>query len=660
MKKLSILLSVMAMIATPDLALSYEVGKPSTGPSSRASSGGLGARPVQGGISSISRGTCEATDIGKRISLGFLNNIIVGNGKLEIKKLPNKKFTLDMPEYISACLDLEAKVVQAGSNFYIDIVSKKEIMRDEVEVKDGESWEDMPWELKWRRCVEKKGLVNDDGNWNYTQARNTNKLARGFRDIQTTSYREAIGDGAQSVNVYYISSNMTQMGKEDGKLKNETMVGAYPDGYDCVTFENLEKDKPYRLFTSERDEAYDRALQACEEENAQMILDELTKLKRSSAGNYNDLIGILEQAYEGIKGSRSEEIIEEMDKIKQYFRNNKNISEETAASKAQEYQALMREYNDLVIAPNTRKIRELMEEDAEGNYEAIKELGREMTAFSKSHNSKFGKMQEQLEEHGLTDEFRAIEGVRLAAETYGRVYDGKFDNKRGPQLDSIDEATDYIEGKLNYLDNEVLQRWEMAYEAKNGNRAVLRVQQRRLRERKERMDKRLSDFQRTEQRNNLRYCGNNGLGMMRNPVRCRSWQAGAERRYQRMLRARGRDLRGLRTAAGDLASFQQSYDDYLDAREKEREEYDPFGLYDGYSSIYDGYDIYGSADDYSSDNSWMYSMQTPGMSMQAGMMPMGSRNPAAFSPMVPGGQPQFAMPGASPFAGGNPYATPFQ
>lgn len=658
MKMNKLVFCFLSLLAADSMALDMP-GMPGRTADSTPVDYGSGANPVEPGISTIPGPGCSDKDLsteiekekGQRISLELLQGLAISKKKFGIKKLSGNRFQLDTPRYITACLKLKAEIVPAGSNFFVNIISTHEITESEVKRKDGDPiFSNMSWELKYLRCLEGKGLLKANGDFDLDKAEKlSGTINSGFSPNPSASYANAIGDGKKSVNVYYVSSNMTAFGRNsEGELKNQAVVGDYPEGkFSCVTFENFEDGKPTRLYTSARDEVYDRAYTACQNESAEMILDELSRLKKSTAGNYGDLIKILESAYDGIKNTRAKEIYAEMEQIQKQFNDEKDMPEERAEDLAKKYAELSRQINNLVIAPNSQKIAELMKEDPKGNYEAIKKLGNEIQELYELNKRKeFVSMHEKMKEFALTKEYEVIEGAKLASLYYGRVYKGKTDKNRGSPM-TMKQATSEIESRLKQLDS-TMEDWDASYASRNGNKAPAIAIRARAKRRKERMDRDYQRFMRMEQSNAQKYCGNNMLGMVKNPTRCRSWMAGKNRRMQSMMKRRGRDLMALRKDTGRYNKYMTNYNDFLDNQAEQGDEYDPFGMYTG-SSTYTDYDLYGNVEDYSDDFGWNYSMQNnasvfPGMQQQ--------RNPAAFSPM---GQQQ-----VNPFMmQANPYATPF-
>lgn len=597
---------------------------------------------------------CSPKSINGELSMGLLKGILEPGKNVKVEKLPNNEMRVDLPPYVTACLTIKPHYSQVGNNVFVHFKSDKEITFEDAGYTDENKaeFEKLDWEQKYYSCMINKGYLKKNGSGNYVMDRD-----KAFRDrkikrsglSEYPPFKYSIPDTKDSVEVYVMSPAESGAGDGNMKVEPQSLVGDYPSTPKCMEFTYAEgKGQISRLYTSARDEVYDKALKVCEEENAEAILRELSRLKGSTAGNYNDLISILEKAYGGIKEDRVKQIYTELERIQEDFKTDKDMSEGTAEEKAEEYAEYVRELSRLVITPNAEKINELMKDDPKANYDTIQKLGREIAEFNEFNSKKeFNPMYEKLKEFGLTNEFRTIEGTRLASENYARVYKGKKDKKRGSPL-TLKQATREIENKLEKLDD-VMFDWDADYATKNGSKAPIYLIRARTKDRKERMDRDYKRFMRREQSNAQKYCANNMLGQMRNPTRCRSWMAGKNRRMQSMLRRRGRDLQAIRKNTGRYSKYMTNYNDYLDAQEEENYAYDPYGMYGGGRDLYRDYDFYGNADDYSDDFGWNFNMQN-NRSVFPGMQPQ-QRNPAAFSPM--GQQPNPFMMGP------NPYATPF-
>ena len=603
----------------------------------------------------ISAGTaanCDPKDTQGYVSLNFIRNIVDPSvsspNELKVVEVSNGNYKVEIPKHIKACTDLQFEVTKAENNYFVRVKNNFDFTPDNVPLNDGESFANLTFDEKYYRCIENKGLLKN-GAFDRVKAESTGEVSYG---LNSNPFSVDVGDGSKSVSVYFGSAKATAY----GTAWDAGNVSPKPSGWSCVAYENL-GESTQRLYTSVKDRVYDRALRVCETESAEQILEELSRLRESSAGNFRDLERILEQAFEKAQDKRVEEIYARMTEIEDAMKpgaDGELISESLAGEYAKEYSALAKEISKIVIQPSTQKVVDLLKIRNNSNKEdidkQIKELNDKVQEFSKRNFDKLGFVYDVLKEYALTDEARDIEGLRLASHFYGRVYKGKEDG-RGKSM-SLDDATDKVQNLISSFEDNTLKDWQASYETKRGSKAPIRATIREIRERRSRMDRDYQRFQKTEQQNTRKYCSNNMIGGMRNPVRCRSWMAGRDRRMRSMLNRRGRDLSFLRTRTDQYSTYMTNYEDFQMRQMELRNSSDPFQFY-GSSGFGNDFDIYGNANDYSSDFGWQYSMQGPAQSPMMPMMSPGmNRGPASGTPFAPPMNQGFM---SQP----NPFATPF-
>lgn len=603
---------------------------------------------VDGTVVSDGAGTnCDPRDTKGYVSMNFLRNIVdpsvTSPNEMKVVKVGDGSYQVQIAKHIKACTDLSYDVVKADNNYFVRVKNNFEFTKDNVPVKEGENFEDLTMDEKYYRCVEAKGLLKN-GAFDRVKAESTGNVSYG---LNFPAFGVDIGDGSKSVSVYYGSPKASAYGTA-WEAKN---VSPKPSGWNCTVFENF-GESTNRVYTSQKDKVYDRALRVCQTESAEQILEELSRLRDSSAGNFRDLEKILEQAFNKAQDKRVEEIYARMTEIEEAAKPGKDgslISESLAKEYAKEYSALAKEISRIVIQPSTQKIVDLLKIRNDSNKDEIdakvKELGDKVQAYSRRKYEKFGFMRDVLKEYALTEEARDIEGLRLASHFYGRVYKGKADN-RGKQMD-LEDATDNVKRLIKSYEDNRLRDWEASYATRNGNKAPIRATIRDIRTRSAQMNTEWQKYQTQEAANTQKYCGGNMLGMMRNPVRCRSWMAGKDQRQRAALNRRARHLTYLRTRTDQYSTYMTNFENYREAQVESNDGFDPFNDYGGTNFMTD-YDIYGNANDYSGDMSWMYSMGNMNMGGNTMMM----RSPA--------GQPQIMSPGFSTvnsgmFAQPNPF-----
>lgn len=582
---------------------------------------------------------CDPRDTGGYVSMNFLRNIvdpsIQSPNELKVVEVSEGNYQVQIPKYIKACTDLKFEVTKADNNYFVRVKNNFEFTPDNVPVGEGENFNDLSFDEKYYRCVEKKGLLKNDA-FDRIKAESTGNVLYG---LNSNAFSIDTGDGSKSISVYFGSPKATAY----GAAWPASNVSPKPSGWNCTTFENF-GDSTQRLYTSTKDRVYDRALRVCETESAEQILEELSRLRESSAGNFRDLERILEQAFEKAQEKRVEEIYERMTEIEEAMKPDKDgdmISESLAKDYAKEYSALAKEISRIVIQPSTQRVVDLLKMRNNSNKDEIdaqvKALNEKVQAYSKRNFDKLSFLYDVLKEYALTDEARDIEGLRLASHYYGRVYKGKNDT-RGNSMD-LEDATDQVKRLIESFEENRLKDWQAQYATKNGSKAPIRATVRDIRRRSEEMNNQWSRYQRTEQQNTMKYCGGNMLGMMRNPVRCRSWMAGRDQRQRVALNQRARHLQYLRTRTDQYSMYMTNFEEFRNQQSQAADSSDPFQFYGG-NDFYTDYDIYGNPNDYSGDMSWMYSMQS-------GPQPSPFGNQMMRQPAMMGQQPQIFSPGFS-------------
>lgn len=626
---------------------SVDISNPSIGVDGTIISAGTGAN-------------CDPKDTQGYVSLNFLRNIVDPSvsspNELKVTEVSPGNYKVEIPKHIKACTDLQFEVTKAQNNYFVRVKNNYEFTPSNVPLEPGEDFNNLTFDEKYYRCIEKKGLLKN-GAFDRLKAEQTGEVSYG---LNSNPFSVDIGDGSKSVSVYFGSAKASAY----GTAWDAGNVSPKPSGWSCVTYENL-GDDTQRLYTSVKDRVYDRALRVCETESAEQILEELSRLRESSAGNFRDLERILEQAFEKAQDKRVEEIYARMTEIEDAMKPGEDgelISEGMATDYAKEYSALAKEISKIVIQPSTQRVVDLLKIRDNSNKDEIdaqiKELNEKVQEFSKRNFDKLGFVYDVMKEYALTDEARDIEGLRLASHHYGRLYKGKED-ERGSQL-NLDTIEDRVKNLITRFESDHLKDWQANYATKRGSRAPIRATIREIRERRSRMDRDYQRFQKQELENTRKYCSANMIGSMRNPVRCRSWMEGRDRRMQSMLNRRSRDLSFLRTRTDQYSTYMTNYEDFRMRQEELRSNTDPFQFY-GSSNYFNDFDIYGNTNDYSSDFGWQYSMQGPA---QSPMMPMMSSGPPMMGPSMMRG------PASSPFSQPmpqqgfmsqpNPFATPFR
>lgn len=658
MKYFSVKLSVLTLAMLMNQANARIPGRgasPSAGPSGgtdiNISNPGVGVSSTV--VSAGSAQDCDPRDTGGYVSMNFLRNIVdpsvASPGELQVVEVESGKYQVQMAKHINACADLDFEVTKADNNYFIRVKNNFEFTPENVPVQDGEKFENLSFDEKYYRCVEAKGLLKN-GAFDRIKAEQSGAVSYGKN---SNPFSVDVGNGDKSVTAYFGSPKATAY----GPAYEAENVNPKPSGWSCVSYENFSEEES-RLFTSRRDRVYDRALGVCEKENAEEILEELSRLRSSSAGNFRDLENILENAYEKAKDKRVEEIYGRMDEIEKAMKPDSDgemVSESTAEEYAKEYSALSKELSRIVIQPATRKVTDLLQGRTNENKEQIDaevaKLNKQVQEFSNRDFNSLSQMYDVLKEYNLTKEARDIEGLRLASHHYGRVYKGGREEGRGKSL-SLEEASEQVKKKIGSFEDKVLADWTAQYEIKRGNKRVLSSAKRGYQKEQSDYQRLIQTLSKRESDSYKKACATT-FGMYRNRNACDRWHKGREaraRRYQSQMNASKRDLT---RAQAQYFSYNRLYSDYMADLEERRANsgYDEFSYYDGnnYDFYYDG----GSYDSY--DDSYMFQMGG-GMSSPFSQMRMPATQGFYQGGMMP--QQQMPMNGgmSSPFnMGHNPF-----
>jgi hypothetical protein len=587
---------------------------------------------------SVGRGeNCEPTDTQGYVSLNFIRNIVDPSvrspNELKIVKIADGSYQVDIPKYIKACTDLSFEVVNADNNYFVRVKNNFEFTPQNIVVNSGEDFDKLTMDEKYYRCIEKKGLLKNDA-FDRAKAEQTGDVSYG---ASSRPFSVDIGNQEESVNVYFGSAKATGYGHP----YDAGIVSPRPSGWSCVVYENFNSESPERLFTSEKDRIYDRALRVCETESAERILEELYRLRESSAGNFRALEKILEQAFDKAQEKRVEEVYARMEEIEDAMRPDDEgnfVSEEVARDYAKEYSALSKELNRIVIQPSVARIEKLQKMRNRDNKDEVdKELKDLREKISKFHDDKekgLSFVYDTLEEYALVESARDIRGLWLASKYYG--------GKGGPM--KIEAASRKVVNDLKHFETNYLNHWEAKYALSRGSRAPLDAQRRQIEFQKRRLDQQSQRYTQSVQQCQ-QYCTKNFMRRDRNPARCSTCQKSMSRNQQNFLRQRSRMLGQMRTSANRFSEYQTTLDDYLASQIQDNSfNSDPFAtdFYDPFSpqNFSMGGDMSGGG-----SMDWMYNMQGGGMQNQMMRGPAQIQAPGAF--MGNG-------------MGQNMYATPFR
>lgn len=559
------------------------------------------SRPVvvQGNATPIvtaSQTTTKTCSDGNQVPLSLLQMLTESGEGISVsgfdKSDGQKKIVLRIPEYIKACTDFKFSVIQNPANANVG-VSVENNFDYEAHYK-AKNWtlpsgfERMSQNDRYEDCLKREGILinGEDG------------LTIQRPEYKESNYGSTVSapidllyfDETKSMNVYFGSPHF--LGREYGvghKLRDQELLG---DG--CLRVEDIDS-KGGVLYSSEEAEK-SRLMNICSSGNYDAIRAALNSL-----GNAHELRSTLESALGRAATDRAREIYERLEAIEDAFKpsredreagRNVGVSERQAKKLGDEYGTLLSELNDIVYTPSINKIQELLNKrELETDDRKVEEIDRQVKdlnelvgLFNKNHNkeTKLGLVYDGLKEYNLAKEAEAIEGFRLKSQYFGSVYEGRRDNKRGPQL-TIQDANEKITDKLTYFKDTVMKDWEDIYLAKEGSSAPVRSTQRQMNTQIARLQTDYQRFQKSEQENYQRYCARTMFGTVKNSTRCNSFMSGQSKRYKSYLSRRERQLRGIQSTNNKLLTLDQYYQSAqrtVAATDSEFND-DPLGIYSG-------------------------------------------------------------------------------
>lgn len=431
--------------------------------------------------------------------------------------------------------------------------------------------------------------------------------------------------------------------KEDLKKSLKLSV-AYPkafsgkDGYSPVYGKDLSVELPSKLceeaekispeityLNKGRDALIEELRAKCYSGDAQKIAE-----ARKSIGNAEALKDIadtlkskLDAAYLSAVQTDVDEIFKKMGKLEDEFkRTAKDMDEQTAKKKVQAYADLAKQLDDKYLnyaiyrLDNLTKQYEGMEDgDAKKKVgEEIAKLNEDISKFAKRDSVAFVSLYALMEKFALNDQAKTIEDIRLKSYLYSKVYpkgSGSESDKRGKALSFAEANQKQVKGMNNF--DRTLTDWSDVYLTSQGNMAPIKKVESARSQVISKMNTRWNTYQQTEYKNYAQYCSTGMTGAVTNPVQCKTFLAGVEKRRQAELKRRDKDLAYIKTTDTKLSKMGVAYNKYqADQVEKATNNDDdtPYGSsYSGYETTFDEkYPQYTGPSESTSYDASMYSM----------------------------------------------------
>lgn len=572
------------------------------------------------------RRTCDTS---KRVSFQMLRGLMVTPNDYNVSLVEGqrRKLKVQIPAHYGDCLNLRFEYKISGNDVMVSAHNDK-------------SYDE------YTACLKEQNILSEDGTQYDASKATITEAAFEFIDLPEF-------DASKNLEAFFMSPNPNPA--------NGNYGAAFPSGWlstsdTCSKRESLQEGGAV-VYLSPENEAADRAFRACNSLDYEAILRELERLDASTLGNASVLRTVLQGALDTARKQRETEIFARFDEIEAQFKPSADdiaagrsvgVSEDEAIRLSNEYSKLATELNEVIFDPSIREIDSLITEHGQTTsrsrqseiQDRLKTLNTTVGAYSKRSSRGLRDLYKGLEEFALIDQAEKIEGFRLKSEAFSRVYVGRADGRRGEQI-SVERANKFVTDRMETFMGQVVQDWDDSYRVRNLDRAPLTSSQRRVSQAYERLNRNWQRYEKGEQEQMRKYCGQNFIGGMKNPVRCQQFQRGAASRRRRAMGGRERDLKNLRRRGEHYSSLSNQYGSALERFEAENQSsYDDMGIYSDYGDDYSY--LYG---DSGSSNYSNFDMGSMNMSMGGNMGSL--RSPAS------GGQTMM-MPN-SPMMGQNPY-----
>ncbi len=353
----------------------------------------------------------------------------------------------------------------------------------------------------------------------------------------------------------------------------------------------------------------------------------------------------------------------DMKKIEDKLNKEKDTLTESEAKKlTSKYAALAKELNTVFIDPAIIRLDALMvkrsnlDDDSEELKvidEEIKKLNEDISQFAKRNPTSFASVYSIMEKYAITDDAKVIEDIRLKSYLFSKVYSGRTDERRGKQL-SMEEATKQQFSSMQKFDK-VLTDWTDVYLVGQGNTFPIKRAEKERQGTIDKMNTRWANYEKKEYKDWADSCGAGMLGSQKNPVKCRQWNEGLQKRRATELKKREKDLLYIKGRNEKLEKMGGSYNEHqrkmASREESEADMYEPYGssyssYEDNFSDRFPGY--YGPTTS-TAYNGANYNMGGVSNSMMMGQqqmtMPGQQMQPGQFQMQQNGGQQMGGWPG---------------
>ncbi|MBC7713307.1 MAG: hypothetical protein H7177_08210 [Rhizobacter sp.] len=585
--------------------------------------------------------------------------------KIDISVRPNNKIVVKVPPTINVCGQWIPEIRQDKVSRNVTILMKLNGTKFTPAVD-----------------ADKKPVLDDKGNPTYTE---TKDVLLSNADFETCLAIKHITDKDGKIDYSKVPSNgysesVTTFDYDfDKKVdikKTATISYGYPksynspDGYapligiednasvpgeSCMVAEKVAADPIY--INKGKDILIDELNATCKGGDAQKIAE-----ARANIGNMDALKDIADKIRQELDAGYLiavkkdvARIDEDMKKIEDQLNKEKDTLDESSSKKLiEKYAALAKELNTKFLDPAIMRLDSLMQKRAKlddddsqvkGIDEEIKKLNEDISQFAKRNPTSFASVYSVMEKYALNDSAKVIEDIRLKSYLYSKVYAGKPDERRGKPM-TFEAANQKQYQQLQKFDK-TLTDWSDVYLVGQGNTYPIKKVERERQATIDRMNTRWAAYEKKESTDYANSCGIGMLGSVKNPVKCKEWSDGLNKRRTAELKKRETDLNYVRGRNEKLEKMGTNYNEHqrkLASREEaDQDNMDPYGssytsYEDNFSDRFPGYYGPTTTTAYNASN---YNMGGVSNSMQMGQqqfMPQQQMQQGQFSGQLQMGQ----------------------
>lgn len=412
-------------------------------------------------------------------------------------------------------------------------------------------------------CIKAKGLIDEEGDFDHKKVTGPDYVESAY-EMEYDFDKKADATKTMTVSFGYpraFSDPKVGFQPAYGFDEKAGAVGDAP----CVSAEKISDEIVY--INKGRDVLIEEINTACANQDVAKIAE-----LRRSLGNADALRDIAEKlrgemdvGY--LNAARNKDVKEIEAQIveleKEIDKGLDKMSESKAREKLAEYAKLFERLDEVYINPAISRIDNLlvarakMKDEspaAKAADEEIKKLNNELSQLNKRRSgASLGNVYKLARKHGAIEQLRSIEGVRLKAVTFAKV--NNSDEKGTLTIEGANKHHAQEMAKYEKTLTDINDR----YLVSKGDSSPIERAKKEYTIVESRMNKRMSDFVATDNKNEQSYCAYGMLGSMKNPVKCNQWRSGKQARLQSELKRREKDLKYMNGISEKGNAMSQSY-----------------------------------------------------------------------------------------------------